>query len=156
MEKGETPSMTEAILEGVRAPNLYSDYVPDFSGTLGLFELYEICNRFDMILSFFFVAKLKNEIGENGLKTVVVFTRNIQNPQTGKEEKREYIVDLTSFGSKNEGSDVIYSRNVRDAMYRLREDWVEARYLDDTNNRVRKIASYLDRINLEMDRLAQL
>lgn len=149
--------MTETVLEGVRVPNLYSDYIPDLSGTLGLNDLYVICDRLDRVLSSYFVSRLKEERGEEGLRAVMVFTRNIQNPKTGRDEKRGYIVDLTSFGSENEDPDVIYSRNVRDAMYKLREYWVEARYLqDDADSRVRRIANYLERINLEMDRLVQL
>lgn len=121
--------------------------IPDFSGRLRFDELYKVLDRFERVLS-----------GDQAfLGRVVVFTRQVQNPQTGQPETGEFTVDLTSLGSEEEDTDVVYCRNVQEAMRKLQSDWLRARYGASGDGLSRNgLINCEERFNREMNRLAQL
>lgn len=143
MDKRETQNMTEAVL-----------HVPDFSGRLNYDTLNSFCMRLDEVLSPHFVERLRAKEGQEVLGRIVVYTRGIQDIST-KERKGMYVVNLTSFESKNEGPEVIYLRNVREAMYELRRQWGMAYNILSDKITEMRLRNCEERFNMEADRLVQ-
>lgn len=127
--------MTEAVL-----------YVPDFSGRLDYDKLNSFCMRLDEVLSPHFIGRQRAKGGQEALKRVVVYTRGIQGM---------YVVDLTSFGSENEDPEVIYLRNERGSMHKLRRQWGMAYNILLDKITEMRFKNCEDRFNMEADRLVQ-
>ncbi len=121
--------MTETITrDGVRLPDLSVRPIPDFTGRWSIDDLYIFCFMLDVVLSDNNQNRIRIQEGEEGLKNVPVYSIDIQDPKTGEIRKGRYTVDLTSLRQEEEGPEVIYLKNERLAMYRLRDEWCEAMY----------------------------
>lgn len=116
--------MTEVIIaDGVRASDLELDYVPDFSGSLDVFRLEDICRRLIWVLSDHFHLRMRAEKGEEALSHVVVFTTDIRNPENGQPEKWAYKIDFTNLGLNNQPIEVIRAKNSLKSLECLRQEF---------------------------------
>lgn len=93
--------MTEAILDRVRIPSLSDEWVdkpyhiavtPGYDTSIGLIV------RIDEVLSDHFRCKLEHCRGEDAVKGVVVFTKDVRDPETGEVVEMARRVDLSNPG----------------------------------------------------------